>query len=152
MARATSSATDRHLGGVVPTFDRITEADGLAPGTGYAHAVVTIGRTAFVSGQVAVDELGAVVGAGDMAAQARQALGNLERVLSALGATWRDVAKLGWYVTDLSQLQSVRDVRDEVMRPVLGDIPNPASTLVQVTSLVLPDLLVEVDAVVALPS
>jgi enamine deaminase RidA (YjgF/YER057c/UK114 family) len=73
-------------------------------------------------------------------------------VLITLGATWRDVAKLGWFVTDLSQLQAIREIRDEVLRPVLGDIPNPASTLVQVTSLVLPELLVEVDAVVALPS
>lgn len=136
----------------MPTFDRITEADGLAPGTGYSHAVVTLGRTAFVAGQVALDENGAVVGAGDIAAQTRQALGNLERILVALGAGWIDVAKLGWYVTDGSQLQTIRDVRDEVLRPALGDVPNPASTLVQVVSLFRPDLLIEVDAVVALPS
>jgi enamine deaminase RidA (YjgF/YER057c/UK114 family) len=136
----------------VPTFDRITETDGLAPGTGYAHAVVTLGRTAFISGQVAVDAEGAVVGVGDITAQARQALSNLGQVLAALDAGWRDVAKLGWYVTDVTQLQAIRDVRDEVMRPVLDDLPNPASTLVQVAALYRPELLVEVDAVVALPS
>jgi enamine deaminase RidA (YjgF/YER057c/UK114 family) len=136
----------------VPTFSRITEAPGLAPGTGYSHAVVTLGRTAFVSGQVAVDEQGAVVGAGDMAAQTRQAMANLERILTELGATWVDVAKLGWYVTDLAELQAIRDIRDEVMRPALGDLPNPASTLVQVVALFRPELIVEVDAVVALPS
>ena len=138
----------------MPTFDRITHADGLAPGTGYSHAVVTIGRTAFVSGQVALDEQGSVVGAGDLAAQTRQALANLERVLEALDATWRDVAKLGWYVTDVSQLQALREVREEVIRPILDrdDLPNPASTLIQVSALFRPELLVEVDAVVALPS
>ena len=136
----------------MPTFSRITEAAGLAPGTGYSHAVVTLGRTAFVSGQVAVDEHGTVVGGADPAAQTRQVLANLERVFSELGATWGDVAKLGWYVTDLAHLQIFRDVRDEVLRPALGDLPNPASTLVQVVALVRPELVVEVDAVVALPS
>jgi enamine deaminase RidA (YjgF/YER057c/UK114 family) len=136
----------------VPTFDRITEADGLAPGTGYSHAVVTIGRTAFVSGQIALDADGNVVGPGDIAAQTRQALGNLEQVLTALGATWRDVAKLGWYVMDVNDLQVIRDVREEFLSSALGDLPNPASTLVQVAALVRPELLVEVDATVALPS
>lgn len=136
----------------MPTFDRISRADGLVPGTGYSHAVVTLGRTAFVSGQVAFDAAGAIVGVGDVGAQTRQALANLERVLVELRATWRDVAKLGWYVLDVSDVQTIRDIRDEVLRPVLGDVPNPASTLVQVSGLVLPDLLVEVDAVVALPS
>lgn len=136
----------------MPTFDRITEADELAPGTGYAHAVVTIGRTAFVSGQVAFDANGDLVGPDDLAAQTRQALANVERVLTALNATWVDVAKLGWFVLDVGQVQTIRDVRDEVLRPALGDLPNPASTLVQVSALFRPGLLVEVDAVVALPS
>lgn len=136
----------------MPTYDRITEAEGLAPGPGYAHAVVTMGRTAFVAGQIAVDADGALVGADDLAAQTRQALANLERVLVAMGAGWRDVAKLGWYVLDVSQVQAVRDARDAVLRPALGDLPNPASTLVQVAALFRPELLVEVDAVVALPS
>jgi len=136
----------------VPTFDRITEADGLAPGPGYSHAVVTMGRTAFLAGQVAVDADGNLVGAGDLGAQTRQALANLELVLDALGASWQDVAKLGWYVVDVTQVQAIRDARDEVLRPALGEVPNPASTLVQVAALFRPEFLVEVDAVVALPS
>ena len=112
----------------------------------------TIGRTAFVSGQVALDAEGGVVGAGDVAAQTRQALANIERVLGSLNATWEDVARLGWYVTDIGGLQALRDARDEVLRPALGSLPNPASTLVQVAGLFHPDLVVVVDAVVALPS
>jgi len=135
----------------VPTLDRVTSVDGLAPGAGYAHAVVTTGRLAFVAGQVAMDAGGAPVGAGDVGAQARQALANLERVLTALGAGWPDVARLGWYVLDAGQVQAVRDARDAVLRPALGDRPNPASTLVQVSALFRPEYLVEVDAVVALP-
>jgi enamine deaminase RidA (YjgF/YER057c/UK114 family) len=135
----------------MPTHDRLTAPDGLAPANGYSHAVVTSGRTAYVSGQIAVDASGALVGGDDVGAQAEQCLANMGRALDTLGATWADVAKLGWYVLDASEVQAVRDARDRVLRPVLGDLPNPASTLVQVAALVRPDLLVEVDAVVSLP-
>ncbi len=87
---------------------------------------------------------------GDLAAQTRQALRNLEAVLTGLGATWSDLVKFTWFVLDASQAQVIRDVRDEFLGPVLGDTPNPASSLVQVSALVLPELLIEVEAVVAL--
>jgi enamine deaminase RidA (YjgF/YER057c/UK114 family) len=135
----------------VPIHDRITSADGLAPGTGYSHAVVTSGKLAFIAGQVSVDATGALVGANDLKAQATQALGNLQRVLSALDANWGDVVRFGWYVLDATQVQVIREARDAVLRPALGDQPNPASTLIQVASLFRPEFLVEVDAVVALP-
>lgn len=132
-------------------LDRLTEADGVAPGPGYALAVTASGRLAFVSGQVAVDADGRLVADGDLKGQARQALRNLQGVLRALGADWPDVARFGWYVLDATQVRAIRDARDELIRPALGDRPNPASTLVQVASLVRPEFLVEVDAVVALP-
>ena len=135
----------------MPILDHLTAADGVAPGPGYSHAVTVSGRLAFVSGQVALDADGQLVGDGDMRAQAAQALRNLHNVLTALGADWPDVVRFGWYVLDVSQVQAIRDARNEQIRPALGDRPNPASTLVQVASLVLPGLLVEVDAVVALP-
>lgn len=121
------------------------------PGRGYAHAVTVTGTLAFIAGQVAIDGNGQLVGPGDVATQTRQALHNLEAVLSALGAGWADVVKFGWYVTGTSELQTLRDVRDEFLRPVLGERPNPASTLVQVAALFQPGFLVEVDAVVSLP-
>jgi enamine deaminase RidA (YjgF/YER057c/UK114 family) len=114
---------------------------------GYADAVVVTGKVAFVSGQVPLDEEGELVGPGDLRAQTVQAMRNLERILKDLGATWHDVAKLGWYLTDVAQIQVVRDVRDEF----LGDAPKPASTLVEVKGLFRPDILVEVDAIVAVP-
>ena len=135
----------------MPVLDRITEAPGLAPGPGYSHAVTVTGRLAFVSGQVAVDADGQLVGPDDLAAQTRQALGNLHRVLGTLGADWPDVVRFGWFVLDTSQLQTIRDIRDEFLRPSLGDRPNPASTLVQVAALFRPGFLIEVEAVVALP-
>jgi enamine deaminase RidA (YjgF/YER057c/UK114 family) len=135
----------------VPLLDRLTEADGVAPGPGYSHAVAVSGRLAFVSGQVALDTDGQLAGDGDVRAQADQALRNLHAILTALGADWPDVVRFGWYVLDASQVQAIRDARDEQIRPALGDRPNPASTLVQVASLFRPGFLVEVDAVVALP-
>lgn len=135
----------------MPVADRLTAVPGIAPGPGFAHAVTTAGRLAFVSGQVALDADGQLVGPGDLAAQTRQALGNLHGIVRALGADWPDVARLGWYVLDASLVQTIRDVRDQLIRPSLGDRPNPASTLVQVAALVAPGFLVEVEAVVALP-
>ncbi len=120
-------------------------------GPGYVHAVSVTGTLAFVSGQVAVDGDGNLVGEGDLAAQTRQSLRNLERVLHELGAGWADVVKFTWFVTDVSQVQLIRDIRDEFVRPALGDKLNPASSLIQVAGLVRPGFLIEVEAVVALP-
>jgi enamine deaminase RidA (YjgF/YER057c/UK114 family) len=72
-------------------------------------------------------------------------------VLRSLGADWPDVVRFNWYVTDVTDIQAVRDVRDELIRPALGDRPNPASSLVRVAGLYLPELLIEVDAVVSVP-
>jgi enamine deaminase RidA (YjgF/YER057c/UK114 family) len=135
----------------VPVLDRFVSVPGLADGPGYSHAVTTSGRLAFVAGQVAMDTNGQLVGSGDLAAQTTQTLGNLHNVLRALDSDWPDVARFTWYVVDATEVQTIRDVRDAVLRPALGDRPNPASTLVQVAALFRPGFLVEVDAVVALP-
>jgi enamine deaminase RidA (YjgF/YER057c/UK114 family) len=124
--------------------------DRVGEGPGYSHAVTVTGTLAFVSGQVALDDEGNLVGPGDLEAQTRQALRNLEGVLAQLGATWADVVKFGWYLTDVTEIQKVRDVRDEFIRPMLGDRPNPASTLVRVAGLFRPEFMIEVEAVVAL--
>jgi enamine deaminase RidA (YjgF/YER057c/UK114 family) len=135
----------------VPIADRLASVPELAPPPGFAHAVTVSGRLAFVSGQVALDADGQLVGPGDLTAQTAQALRNLNAILRSLGADWPDVVRFGWYVLDASSVQVIRDVRDELIRPSLGDRPNPASTLVQVAALFRPGFLVEVDAVVALP-
>lgn len=136
----------------MPISDRLTSVPDLAPGPGFAHAVTVTGTVAFVSGQVALDADGSLVGAGDLAAQTAQALRNLHGILVALGADWPDVVRFGWYVLDAGSVQTIRDVRDEFIGGPLGGRPNPASTLVQVAALFRPELLVEVDAVVAVPA
>ncbi|MFG3099427.1 RidA family protein [Streptomyces sp. NPDC048182] len=119
-----------------------TAPDGVAPGTGYTHVVTGAGRLVAVSGQVALDADGDLVGAGDPAAQARQVFENLRRCLAAAGAAFTDVVKLTYYVTDTAHLPAIRAARDarvDVTRP-------PASTAVQVAALFRPDLLLEVEA------
>jgi enamine deaminase RidA (YjgF/YER057c/UK114 family) len=135
-------------GVIVPIIQRLADVPHPAR---YSHAVIATGKLAFVAGQVALDADGRLVGAGDLAAQTAQALRNLETVLGELGADWTNVAKLNWYVADVTQIQTIRDVLEEFLRPVLGERTNPASTLIQAAALFRPDVLVEVDAVVALP-
>ncbi|MGY0060540.1 RidA family protein [Streptomyces sp. LZ34] len=120
----------------------IPAPEGVAPGKGYTNVVTGSGRMVAVSGQIALDALGEVVGVGDPAAQARQVFENLRRCLAAAGATFDDVIKLTYYVTDVAHLPAVRSVRDEYVdmtRP-------PASTAVQVAALFRPELVLEVEA------
>src|SRR5215831_17799665 len=70
--------------------------DGLAPGPGYSHAVTGRGRWVATAGQVAIDDSGKVVGAGDIEAQTRQVFVNLSRALAAAGASFADVIKLNF--------------------------------------------------------
>jgi enamine deaminase RidA (YjgF/YER057c/UK114 family) len=120
----------------------IPAPDGVVPGTGYTHVVTGSGRLVAVSGQVALDESGEVVGAGDPAAQARQVFENLRRCLAAAGGTFADVIKLTYFLTDVAHLPAVRAARDEFIDPALL----PASTAVQVAALFRPELLLEVEA------
>lgn len=121
---------------------RIHAPEGVAPGTGYSHVVWGTGRFVAISGQCAFDEDGKVVGEGDPAAQARQVFENLRRCLAAAGATFDDVVKLTYFVTDVAHLPAVRAARDEVIDS--GRLP--ASSAVQVAALFRPELLVEIEA------
>jgi enamine deaminase RidA (YjgF/YER057c/UK114 family) len=114
---------------------------GLVAGPGYSHVVAATGRTVAVSGQVAVDAHGAVVGVGDARAQAVQVFENLSHALAAVGASFADVIKFGFYCTDVAILPVVREIRDRY----IDTAHPPASTAVQVTALVRPEFLLEVD-------
>jgi reactive intermediate/imine deaminase len=103
---------------------------------------IQIGNSVYVSGQVALDAEGNVVGKGDMKAQTRQALENVKTVLEASGASMEDVVKVTVYVTDISLLAETHDVRSQFFPD-----PPPASTGVEISALAFPDLLVEIEAV-----
>lgn len=113
---------------------------------GYSHAMQA-GGLIFVSGQVAFDGDGSIVGVDDIGAQTRQAFRNLAAVLEAAGATFADVAKLTYFVRDVDAVGVIRTVRDEFV-----DTANPpASTLVEVSRLIAPELLIEIEAVAIAP-
>jgi reactive intermediate/imine deaminase len=121
----------------------------LAPAPGYTHVVEATGdRTIYVSGQIALDRSGEVVGEGDLEAQVRQVFENLKAALASTGAGFGDVVKLGYYLTDISQIAAVRGVCDEYV-----DTDNPpASTAVEVRRLFREELLIEVEAVAVIQS
>jgi enamine deaminase RidA (YjgF/YER057c/UK114 family) len=122
----------------------------LNPPTGFTHVVTaTGGKTVYVSGQVSVDETGTVVGRGDFRAQVERTFENLKAALAAAGATFRDVVKVTYFVVDLKP-EHVPVVR-EVRRKYLDSESPPASTLVGVAALVVPDWLIEVELVAVVP-
>ena len=100
------------------------------------------GRMVWVAGQVALDERGEVIGKGDPGAQTEATLENLERVLAAGGATLADVMRLTVYLTDMTHLPDV-----QVVRARYFPVDPPVSSTIGITSLVNPDLLIEIDAV-----
>lgn len=116
---------------------------------GYSHVVkILSGHMIYLSGQVALDASGKLVGRGDFRAQAQQVFENIATALAAAGADFSHVVKLNIYLVDRSQLPAFREVRD---RFINTDAP-PASTLVQVSGLAMEDLLLEVEAVASLPA
>jgi enamine deaminase RidA (YjgF/YER057c/UK114 family) len=122
--------------------------EGVHAPTGYTHIVeVQPGRVAYVSGQVAINSAGEFVGDGDIVAQTRQVFDNIKAALAALGADFGSVIKLNYYAVDVSRLAEIREVRNEY----LPKESPPASTFVVVKALVRPELLIEIEAVVALP-
>ncbi|MFI2614842.1 RidA family protein [Streptomyces sp. NPDC018584] len=120
----------------------ISAPEGVAPATAYTHVVMGTGRLVAISGQLALDEDGDLVGEGDAAAQARQVFENLRRCLAAAGATFDDVVKLTYFVTDMAHMPAVRAARDAFLDPERL----PAASAVQVAALVDPAFLMEIEA------
>jgi 2-iminobutanoate/2-iminopropanoate deaminase len=120
---------------------------GLAEPFSHYTDAVRAGNLLFVSGCVAVDADGKPVGEGDVVAQARQVFANIGLCLAAAGATFADVVKVTTFLTDIDDRGRINPVRQEVF----GDV-RPASTLVEVSALVLPEFLIEVEVVALLPS
>lgn len=118
----------------------------LNPTNGFSHVVTaTGGKTIYVSGQVSVNERAEVVGKGDLRAQVEHTFENLKTALAAAGATFADVVKVTYYVVDLKP-EHVGHIR-EVRRKYLDPQNPPASTLVGVAALVVPDWLIEIEVV-----
>jgi reactive intermediate/imine deaminase len=108
---------------------------------------VQAGNLLFVSGIVPVDEERRLVGGDDVVAQARCVFDNMRDVLAAAGCTFADIVKVTVFLTDVGDRAAINPVRQEVF----GNA-RPASTLVEISALVIPGAKIEVEAIAMVPS
>ncbi len=128
------------------TQTQFLNPSGLSKPTGYTHVVVAQpGKLIYVSGQVALNAAGEVVGKGDLRAQVTQVMENLKTALAAAGATPENIIKVNYYVVNLKpdQLPVIREARGKYFAAE----HLPASTLIGVTALAREEFLIEIEAV-----
>jgi enamine deaminase RidA (YjgF/YER057c/UK114 family) len=113
----------------------------------FSADAICYGDTLYVSGCVPLNADGSLVGAGDLDAQTRKTLSNLQLVLTAAGTDFGHVLKTTVYLTDISQ----RAVTHAIRREIFGQRP-PASTMVEVSALGGEGIMIEIDAIAAMPS
>lgn len=110
------------------------------PIVGYSRAV-RVGNRIYVTGTTATDENGNVVGKGDAYAQTVQTIKNIEKALKALGAELENVVRTRMFVTDISLWEEIGRAHGEFFCEIM-----PATTMVEVSKLIDPDMLVEIEA------
>lgn len=121
-------------------------APGMVEPISHYTDAVRAGEFLFLSGCVSFDEHGNVVAPGDITGQTHQVLRNIGTVLKASGADFSDIVRLGIYLTNIVDRKTVSDIR----RPYFGST-TPTTLLVEVAGLVLPELVIEIEATAYLP-
>ena len=112
-------------------------------------AIIDLGncKMIIISGQVALDAQGNLIGKGDMAKQTEQVFLNIKKIVTDLGGTMDNIVKTGIFLVDASQIQAFRDTRNKFI-----NLKNPpTSTLIQVSKLFSDDILLEIEATAIIP-
>jgi len=112
-----------------------------------AIAVEAKGRIVFVSGMTARRADGSIAGIGDVEAQTRQVCENIKSALESAGGTMDDVCRVDVFVRNIEHFEKIHKVRREYFKA-----PAPASTMVEVTKMVNPDYLIEINAIAVIQS
>ncbi len=123
--------------------------DRLATPNGHFSQATVIearGKLVFISGMTARRADGTIAGIGDIDAQTRQVCENVKAAVEAAGGTLADICRVDVYVRDIKHFPAIHKVRREYFQP-----PLPASTMVEVTNMVSPDYLIEINAIAVLP-
>lgn len=126
----------------------ISTSDIRTPGGHFAQAIAVeaAGRFVFISGMTARMADGSIAGIGDVEAQTRQVCENLKAAVEAAGGTLDDICRVDVYVRNIEHFDQIHKVRREYF-----SAPPPASTMVEVTKMVSPDYLIEINAIAVLP-
>ena len=111
-----------------------------------ATVIEASGRLVFVSGMTARRADGTIAGIGDVGSQTRQVCENLKAAMTAAGGSLDDICRVDVFVRNIADFERIHEVRREYFKP-----PLPASTMVEVSAMVAPEYLIEINAIAVLP-
>lgn len=129
---------------------QFTNPSSVSAPKGYSHAaIIDLGNCKMIimSGQVAFDKQGNLIGKDNVEKQTEQVFLNIKSIVEELGGSMNNIVKLGYFVADVMQIQTIRNVRDKF----INTKNPPASTLVQVSKLFRDDILIEIEATAIIP-